>query len=366
MEPQSSAELDARSFIDRNRKGELPREFVLMAAQGYLPVAQEDLVGILAFLSTSDDAQIASFSKDALADIPVRTVVSFARNPESDPEQIGFLARASDDPVVLEGVLRNRITTDETVRELAGAVDAHLQDVIVVNHERLLREPQIIEALSANPRLSPDVRRRIAEVHEEFFDKKRIEDIRIGEQAEEADDPYALTPEERIEFADLLDHVDDSEPAFPLPKPAIDEVPDVDESESLWARIQRMTISQRVRCALKGGRTERSILIKDRNKMVCAAVVRSPRITESEIETFAGLRNIDDEALRIIGTRRDWMQKYPIMLTYVRNPKVPIGVVLPLINRLNLKDLKSLGSDKNVSETARQMARKLYNARKQG
>lgn len=365
MEPQSSAELDARAFIDRARRGELPREFILMAAQGFLPIPQEDLVGVLAFLATHEDTQVAALAKDALADVPARTVVGFARSPQSDPEQLGYLAHAAEDPVVLEAVLRNRATADETIRVLARTVDPHLQDVLVVNHERLLRHPEILESLAANPNLSPDVRRRIQEVREEFFEKKRIEHIRIGERAEPEDDPYALTPEEQAEFADLLENVDDSEEPAPLPKPTAEDGVPEDEGGSVWARVQKMTVSERVRCAIKGGRTERSILIKDRNRMVASAVVRSPRITESEVETFAGLRNIEEEALRIIGTRRDWMQKYPIMISYVRNPKAPIGVVLPLINRLNLRDLKTLSSDKGVPEAVRQTARKLYNARKQ-
>jgi hypothetical protein len=54
------------------------------------------------------------------------------------------------------------------------------------------------------------------------------------------------------------------------------------------------------------------------------------------------------------------MAKYGIMLALIRNPKAPIGVVLPLINRLTLRDLKSLQQDKGVSETVRQTAKRLY------
>jgi prolyl-tRNA editing enzyme YbaK/EbsC (Cys-tRNA(Pro) deacylase) len=93
-------------------------------------------------------------------------------------------------------------------------------------------------------------------------------------------------------------------------------------------------------------------------------VIKSPRITESEVEAFAGMRNIEEEALRLIGMKRDWMQKYPLMLALAKNPKAPIGVVLPLINRLNLKDLKTLSGDKGVSDAVRQSARRLLSQRK--
>ncbi len=69
--------------------------------------------------------------------------------------------------------------------------------------------------------------------------------------------------------------------------------------------------------------------------------------------------------MRIIGTRRDWTAKTPIINAVVHNPKAPVGVVLPLINRLTLRDLKSLKDDKGVSEVVRQMARKLFSQRSQ-
>jgi hypothetical protein len=83
-------------------------------------------------------------------------------------------------------------------------------------------------------------------------------------------------------------------------------------------------------------------------------------MTEMEVEAIASMRNIAEEALRLIATKRDWISKYNIAATLARNPKTPVGVVLPLINRLTLRDLKGLKDDKGVSETVRGMARKMY------
>ena len=98
---------------------------------------------------------------------------------------------------------------------------------------------------------------------------------------------------------------------------------------------------------------------------MAAAAVRNPRITESEAEQIAGMRDVSEDVLRIIGMRRDWSSKYPIALALSKNPKSPVGVVLPLINRLTLRDLKGLKDDKGVSETVRASARRLYQARQQ-
>jgi hypothetical protein len=102
------------------------------------------------------------------------------------------------------------------------------------------------------------------------------------------------------------------------------------------------------------------LLIRERNKLVCSAVMRNPRMNEQEAEQIAGMRNVDDEVLRLLSTRRDWMSKYPIMLNLIRNPKTPVGVVLPLINRLTLRDLKGLKDDKGVQHVVRDIARKAY------
>jgi hypothetical protein len=88
-------------------------------------------------------------------------------------------------------------------------------------------------------------------------------------------------------------------------------------------------------------------------------------MTETEVENIAGMRNVEEEVLRLIALRRDWMSKYNIMLNLVRNPRAPVGVVLPLINRLTLRDLKGLKDDKGVSEVVRATARKFFLARTQ-
>ena len=58
--------------------------------------------------------------------------------------------------------------------------------------------------------------------------------------------------------------------------------------------------------------------------------------------------------------KREWVAKYNIVLGLARNPKCPVGVVLPMINRLTLRDLKGLKDDKGVSETVRSLARKMF------
>jgi hypothetical protein len=126
-----------------------------------------------------------------------------------------------------------------------------------------------------------------------------------------------------------------------------------------------MTVAQKVQLAFKGDRMVRMLLVRERNKLICSSVMRNPRMSNQEAEAIAGMRNVEDEVLRLLSMRRDWMNKYNIVLTLCKNPKAPIGVVLPLIPRLTLRDLKGLRDDKGVQAVVREMAKKYYLAKGQ-
>src|SRR5439155_781798 len=123
----------------------------------------------------------------SLTDIPSRIVHGFAADEKAMPEHLVLLMRASQDPGVLEALIRNRNVPDDAVTELARRADAAVQEIVVINQARILKTPEILDALLANPHLSPDARRRALETREEFFEKKaRIEAQRIIDE-EEAD-----------------------------------------------------------------------------------------------------------------------------------------------------------------------------------
>lgn len=344
-------------LVGRISRGEIGRDAVVLAARGFLPLGQEELITVLTYLVQSDDEEIASAARQSLLDIPPRLVVSYARGGARTAGELDALSRAVTQLAVLESIVRNRAASDETIEALARTAPPQLQDVIVVNQERLLRRPEILDALESNPELTSDIRRRVGEVREEFFVKQKNRPTELPPVEEEP-----LSTEQQEELDRLLAEAAAVEDAGAAPA---DLPPGLDErSESVWMALSRLTIAQKVQRAFKGSLTERTILVRERNKLVAGAVARSPRLTDSEVEAYAALRNVEEEVLRLIGANRTFMSKYPIMLNLVRNPKAPIGVVLPLINRLNVKDLKSLGSDRNVSETVRSVARRLYIQRK--
>ncbi len=360
MSTAGSEGMTAAAVIGLIEAGVYPRDVVVTVARGFLPLAQEELIAVLGYLGGSMDAEIAELARVSLNDIPSRIIAGYAANEGVPAENLVRLMRGASDAFVLEALVRNRQLPDGAVVELARVAEARVQEVIVINHARILRAPEILDALLENPQLTADTRRRANETKEEFFAKK------ARRAAEQEDEPELIDiPLDAI--ADLLEQADaEATPEPAGPSLTLNESEKKDERASaVWARLGFMTVAEKVRLAFRGDRTIRLLLVRDRNRLVCSAVMRNPRMGEQEVESVAGMRNVDGEVLRLIGARREWMGKYKILMTLCRNPKAPVGVVLPFLNRLTLRDLKGLKDDKGVQQVVRETSKKLYLQRAQ-
>ena len=139
--------------------------------------------------------------------------------------------------------------------------------------------------------------------------------------------------------------------------------PDEDaRRQSTVQRLSTMSITQKVRAAMRGNREERALLIRDPNKLVSIGVLASPRLTEREVENFARMASISEDVLRVIGTTRAWMKNYAVLRALAYNPKTPIAISMGIVNRLLEKDVKALASDRNIAEPVKLLARKMMQA----
>jgi hypothetical protein len=359
MSATASGELTAATVIGLIATGAYPRDVVATIARGFLPLEQDDLIGVLLYLIVSDDEEIAGYARIALADIPVRAMTDYATNEQIDVEHLLRLLEVSNDNVVVEALIRNRAVTDTAIADLARRADTRMQEVIVINQARILRAPEILEALLENPALSADARRRALETKEEFFEKK----ARLDHDSD-ADEPETIdVPLDAI--ADLLEEAANVEDGPPTLVQLTEGEQNDHKKLVFWRRLQFMTVAEKVMAAYRGDRMARMLLVRDRNKLICSAAMRNPRMSEQEAESIASMRNVDPEVLRLLGNRRDWISKYNVMLTLCKNPKSPLGVVLPLINRLTLRDLKGLKDDRGVQQVVREVAKKAYLSRTQ-
>jgi hypothetical protein len=140
------------------------------------------------------------------------------------------------------------------------------------------------------------------------------------------------------------------------------EEPTAAQQENLSQMILKMSVPQRIRLAMLGNRQVRKLLAHDRNKVIVTAVLRSPKLTTSEIMQFAQERNTPEDIILAICKNRTWLKTYQIKLALVTNPKTPLPTAIQFLDHLHDKDLQILSRSKNVpsvlSQTAWQVFRK--------
>jgi hypothetical protein len=137
-----------------------------------------------------------------------------------------------------------------------------------------------------------------------------------------------------------------------------EELPEAEDQTTAAERIAKMGFTQRLKAAVKGSREIRALLIRDPNKMIAAACLSSPKVTEQEIESIARMTNVSDDVLRIIASNRAWTKNYSVVVGLVKNPKTPVAMSMNMMQRLNDRDLSQLSLDRNVPEALRVAARK--------
>ena len=130
--------------------------------------------------------------------------------------------------------------------------------------------------------------------------------------------------------------------------------------DSVLQKIAKLDIKGRIQLAMKGSKEERSILIRDGTKIVALAVLESPKITDGEVEKFASQKNVLEAVLRGIPLKRRFAKLYPVTRNLVANPRTPLDLSLGLMKHLLAQDLKNLSGNKDVSDTVRKLALKMF------
>lgn len=342
-----SAEARGSELLLSIEAGEAPRQILEFAARGFVPLPPDELVRAVASIVTAGDPELAGLCEETFRAFEPKALIEAVASHGVRADQLDAIARRTTDPSVLEPLIRHRGVASDTLAWLAERIEPHLQDVLVTNQARLLAAPLIVERLFENPRLSSDIRRRADEFLEEFFLKKERE-------AMEREAAGLAEPPEEIKSSVAEDAARPADEKKDVPKAL-----SPDEEKSLFARLSGLSVAQRIRIAYRGNKEERFFLIRDTNRLVSAAALKSPKTREADAEAIAAMRNVSEDVLRGVAFRREWVQRYSIMSALVRNPRSPIDVTLKFVPRLTQKDVKALAGDRNVPEAIRVSARRI-------
>jgi hypothetical protein len=355
--PEGSCPIDAEFLPPNLRKHVDPAAPVplrMMAAKSMVPLSPSDMAGALFMLTWDPDANVRETAKKTVQSLPDRILASALRDEGLQPPVLGFLLRELwTKDVYAEMLLLNGSTPDEAVAEVAGSCSARLAELIGQNQLRLLRHEQVLRALCNNPNAGAALVEGVCDfavrsgVNLPEVPQMQAARIRVfGPEAAAAKVAQGPTAEEILQEFEQVAH----EGSAPM---------DEGLKLTLNQRVMKMSISEKIKLATRGNKEARGLLLRDANKLVSVAAIRSPRITDGEVMMCAANRAVQEDVLRVIYNNRDWTKQYPIKLALVKNPKTPMALSMRFLATLRDSDVKELARDRNVPSGIAMQAKKM-------
>jgi hypothetical protein len=307
------------------RSGQVRPEQKLAICSGSVPLAPEERAEMLALLATDSDPVVSERAENALLSQPLESLLAACHRPEADARLFAYCAdQLGNKPGIADALAKNPACPTACVARVAQHLTVQGIQALLDHLERFVSDPQLVMAVAGASPGSAEQRELLGELQKGAVSRHEIQDA------------------------------------------AAEAEPDAAQRETLMHRVSHMNVVQRLTLALKGGRTERMLLIRDPNKLVQRCVLQSPRLTDTEVEAFASMTNLTAEILRTISLTRAFMKNYAVVRNLINNPKTPLDVSLHLLPRLTVTDLVKLTNNKNVPETLRSSAVKLNRKRKSG
>jgi hypothetical protein len=407
--------------IDLIRASKLPSNMMQFAAKGALSVPPEEAIEILVYLARHNKV-FGDLARITLAGWDEKASLAAASDPKTAREVLDYMV-APDNlrPRLLPALLANPSVPDDQLAKFAISASPEAIATMMAS-PRVRASPEVLKTLRSNPYLKTDQSSAITNLlntsppppssgdAEAVSGSAPVADKAIAPQAalaadassvaagEEGDVPdetvSAYLAENAAEIAtaqdkpfqpvggivDLLgsDYFPVSEnkamseiagsaeivaaeaagaAAVARAKPA-DAQPA--HRDNAVQKINRLDIKGRIQLALKGNKEERSLLIRDGTKVVALAVLEAPKLSDGEVEKFALQKNVLEAVLRQIPLKRRFMKNYIVVRNLVSNPRTPLDLGLGLMKHLQTQDLKNISANKEVSETVRKLASKMY------
>lgn len=297
---------------------EAAEELRLSVARGAIPLAPRERLASLAVLLADPAPAVRQAAREAWRGLPSGFVSDALDDPAlPGPVVDGVAALEGERPELVWKALEHPALGPGTVERFLASDDDEVLSRLARNHRLLGSHPELARRLLDNPFLHPADRSRLVSL--------------FGSEEEVAEESRAETLPAR------------------LPRELLDEaVEGVEQSQNLYQLVQTLSVSEKIKLATLGNKGARRLLIRDSNKLVAVAVVRSPKIREDEVLLIAQDRTVADEVVRIILSRRDWLKNYLLRAALVQNPKTPQPKALRLLDTLYDRDLRQVAKSRNV------------------
>jgi hypothetical protein len=354
--------LIVQKFID----GQLPEAMAKSLVAGNLPVPPSDLLYGLAH-AVFKETPLAESAAETIRSMPEGLLAAALLGPQDPPDPLGLILIHRKEPALLETALLHPDLTAEWMERVVPFLPGSMLEIPLNNQVLWLQRPVILDLLETHPEAEYQIKRRVNENRRDVLRLATAEVVAdrleiIDEvEAGRLDKAWAELPMP----AESPEDAEAEEPQAPVrqaPAPVLDE-DGVEIPLSLTRRLMKLKTNQRIMLAIKGGKEERTFLIRQANRLVQVNVIRNPRITEGEVAFIAQMRSVNEEVIRTIASNREWIKKYVIVKALVLNPKTPLAISLNLFKRLIDIDMKMLIRDKGVAEILRREAKRYLEAK---
>lgn len=352
--------------------GSVPAQLLRSASTGKLSLPAGEMVEVLLLLGVHPD--YSELARATLAAWDTTALKAVCADPATPILVLHhFLGPKNHQAVLLPALLENPAVTSATLASLADTASRELITAMV-GSPRVRGIPEVLACLYVNRALEDSERQFVAGTmkslgveppplgtpfnHEadlwflEHAAEIAVEGSKMTEIAIEPDEEAALAPLVEVSEADVLDLDEMVESTL--------DVRGEKKKLSTLQKLNKMNVAQRIKVAMLGNSEQRNILVRDGSRMVYSAVLASPKLAANEVESFAGLKNVQQGVLREIARNRKYMKNYGVIKNLCSNPRSPMDISLPLLKNLLAPDLKVLSMNKNVPETLRKLAIKAF------
>jgi hypothetical protein len=410
-------------MIDQIRASKLPSNMMQFAARGALSVPADENLEILVYLAKHNKV-FGELARMTLAGWDEKASLAAASDPKTAPEVLDYLVSPENlRPKLLPALLENPSVPESELAKFAISASLEYI-AAMLQSARVREAKGILDSLRSNPYLKGNEAATVAELlggsgsagtsaitADTAGEKVVVVPEPSLESAATAIDEEEEVPEEAVS-AYLAEHAaevvaEEGKPFQPIggimdllgadyfPISAMQDIASQAEKVSAPAataaatkagvpeaaaraaravlhppfpakrdnamqKINRLDVKGRIQLALKGNKEERSLLIRDGTKVVALAVLEAPKLSDGEVEKFALQKNVLEAVLRQIPLKRRFMKNYIVVRNLVANPRTPLDLGLGLMKHLMMQDLKNISNNKEISETVRKLALKMY------
>jgi hypothetical protein len=405
--------------IDLIRASKLPSNMMPFAAKGALSVPADENIEILVYLAKHNKI-FGDLARLTLAGWDEKASLTAASDPKTPREVLDYLISPDNiRPKLLPALLENPSVPDSELAKFA--ISASRESIqTMLQSPRVRGSAGVLDCLRSNPYLKGEEAATVAKLMNADEPAPPVAVADGGLDVSASTTPAAETTQppdlagvpaadevpDEVVLAYLSEHateiaaekdkpfqpvggiVDllgtnyfpvvenremtpaaDAPQAVPVPanpaaaepaKPSAPAFIDPSKRDNSVQKINRLDVKGRIQLAMKGNKEERSILIRDGTKVVALAVLDAPKISDGEVEKFALQKNVLEAVLRQIPLKRRFMKNYIVVRNLVSNPRTPLDLGLGLMKHLQTQDLKNISNNKEISETVRKLATKMY------